>query len=241
MSTALPPVRGRRVPNGSPRALTLAAVVLLAAVLAVLLIGSFSNSSSPTISGSGVAATQTRSLPHFRSVDVTGFSNLTVQAGTRQSVVVSADDNIVGRITTRVVSGNLVIGNKPGSYTVTTPVVVHVVIPSVAALALEGTGHMTASGIHTGELTLSLAGFGTIHASGSATRLRVTLSGEGVAELAQLTARDATAVIDGNGEIRLTATNSLSATISGSGEIRYRGTPAHLTRSVTGSGVIGPG
>ena len=171
---------------------------------------------------------------------MTGFSDLLVQAGPRQSVAVTADDNIVGRITTRVVSGNLVIGNKPGSYSVKTPVVVHVVMPSAAAFALAGTGDMTISGIHTGSLTLSLAGVGTIRASGSAARLDVTLSGAGDAELKQLTARDAMAVIAGTGEIGLTATNSLSATINGSGEIRYRGNPRHVTTSVSGSGSVAP-
>jgi Putative auto-transporter adhesin, head GIN domain len=114
--------------------------------------------SSTTITGSRVAASQTRSLPQFRSVDVTGFSDLLVQAGPRQSVAVTADDNIVGRISTRVVSGDLVIGNKPGSYSVKTPVVVHVVMPSAATFALAGTGGMTIAGIHAGALTLSLAG-----------------------------------------------------------------------------------
>ncbi len=238
MSTALTPIGRRQVRRGPLTAWSFFA--LLAAALVAVLIGSdLFSGSTPTLTGSGVALTQTRRLPPFGSVDVTGLTNLTVQVGPRQSVVVRADDNIVSRITTRVVSGKLVIGNKPGRYSVRTPIEVRLAVPSLGALTLEGSGDINARGIHAGALNVSLAGFGTIRASGTAASLHVTLSGAGDAQLDQLTARDATAVITGDGEVLLTATNSVNATITGNGTIRYRGDPRHVTSSVTGSGAIG--
>ncbi len=239
MSTSSTPVHPHPAERRLPVVLSSLLALVLAAVLAVLVIDH--HSGTATIVGSGVPSTQARSVPPFTSVDVTGISNLSLRIGARQSVIVRADDNIVGRVTTRVVSGTLVIGNKPGSYSTKTPILARVVVPSVAALTLDGLGSMAADGIDGGVLTVSLNGLGSIRASGTAKRLHVTINGEGGAQLAALRARDATAVVDGNGEITLTATGSLSATVHGNGAISYLGHPRQVTSSVTGNGQINPG
>ena len=75
-------------------------------------------------------------------------------------------------------------------------------------------------------------------AAGAATRLDVTINGDGKARLSQLTARDARAVVSGSGLIQVTATTSLDAAVPGSGTIIYRGNPPQVTTSVTGSGTV---
>jgi len=237
MSISAERVRGPRLRRGLQLALTSVAV-LLAAILAVHLIG---HHSKATFVGSGGPAAQTRSLPPFVSVYMTGISSLSLQIGSRQSVVVSADNNLLGRITTRVVSDTLVVGNKPGSYSVKTPIVVRVTVPSALSLTLDGEGDITASGIHQSALTLALDGVGTIWANGTATRLHLTIDGAGDAQLEPLTARDATVVINGDSQARLTATNSLSTTIAGNGSVSYLGNPPHVTSTVTGDGRVSRG
>src|SRR4051794_13197069 len=59
--------------------------------------------------GSGVAATQTRALPAFSSIDLAGSNRVTIHAGARQSVVVRGDDNLLARVTTDVRGGRLAI------------------------------------------------------------------------------------------------------------------------------------
>ena len=83
-----------------------------------------------------------------------------------------------------------------------------------------------------------LAGSGVLRASGTATRLDVTLSGSGDAQLEQLAARDVHAVVTGSGRILVTTTKSLDAAVPGSGVIVYSGNPAHVTTNVTGSGAV---
>jgi hypothetical protein len=51
-------------------------------------------------------------------------------------------------------------------------------------------------------------------------------------------AHNATAAVSGDGSIMLTATRSVSASISGSGTILYGGSPAHVSKAITGSGTI---
>ena len=178
----------------------------------------FHASSTPAGTGSGVAKSQARALPPFTTVDLVGANNVVVHVGRKQSVIVQADSNLLGRVTTRVRAGTLLIGTTPGDLSAKTPMFVAVSMPALDALKLEGAGNITATG--------------------TATKLDVTLSGAGNTFLRQLVARDARAVLSGDGNIALTATRSLAATLSGRGTVFYSGNPPHVTRTITGSGVI---
>jgi hypothetical protein len=222
------------------RALAGVLVVVLIAVGGLLLVrydvlqGS---SSSDALQGSGVAATQTRSLASFSGVELAGSNTVTIRAGSTQSIVVHADDNLLGRVTTGVRGGSLVIGNS-GSYKTESPMSVEITVPSLETLTLSGSGTVTADAVRSQQLRVTLSGSGVVRASGAVTRLDVSLDGSGDVQLEDLVARDAKAVLNTSGRILVSATNSLEASVRGSGVIVYGGNPAHVTTSVTGSGVI---
>jgi len=217
----------------------LAFLAVLAAVT-VWLPGCGTGSSGTTVQGSGIAATQTRAVAGFNRLDLAGSSMVTVVVGGRQSVVVHADSNLLGRVTTHVVGGTLLIGTT-GSFTTRTSMSVDITVPTLAAVTLSGSGQLSVSGISTPVLTVSLPGSGAMDASGTVTRLDVTLGGSGLAQLDQLTARDVHAVVSGSGLIRVTATASLDASVPGEGAIVYGGNPPRVITSVTGVGAVTPG
>ena len=172
--------------------MALGGLVLIAILIALLVDRTFfQGSSSPTGTGSGVAATQARSLPPFTGVELAGDNNVVVQVGAGQSVIVHADSNLLGRVTTRVRAGRLVIGTTPGNLSAKTPMFVAVSLPSLDRLTLQGDGNIAVSGIKSQKLTVGLPGSGNIEATGTTTKLDVTISGEGTALLRQLIARDA--------------------------------------------------
>ncbi len=221
--------------------MALVGLLLAAIVIALLVVRILHSSSSPAGTGSGVAATQSRSLPPFTGVDLAGANNVTVRVGTRQSVIVHADRNLLGRVTTRVQAGSLVIGTIPGPLNAKSPMFVAVSLPSIDRLALPGDGNISVTGINSRSLTLALPGSGTVTATGITTRLHVTISGTGTALLSGLLARDAQAALSGDGSIILTATHRVDASVSGSGTIVYGGNPPLVTKAVTGSGTIAGG
>jgi hypothetical protein len=141
-------------------------------------------------------------------------------------------------VATRVDAGTLVIGNTKGSFSARTPMTVTISVPALTALRLSGSGSVVAHAVSAGRLTVDLSGSGIVRAGGSVTRLEVALGGSGQAELLDLAARRVRAVVGGSGEIATTVSETLDATISGSGTIRYAGNPAHVSRRVTGSGII---
>ncbi|MGZ8717029.1 MAG: GIN domain-containing protein [Gaiellaceae bacterium] len=173
----------------------------------------------------------------FDRFELAGDAGVTIHVGEDRSVVVSADDNLLGRVTTAVRHGTLVVGTI-GNYTAKTPMTVAVGVPTLDALVLSGDGLVNADGIDTARLAVLLSGDGALGAAGGAGRLVVRRRGAGAAQLQQLVARDVRATLSGDGQILVTATRSLHASVSGTGTIVYAGNPAHVTRSITGTGTI---
>ena len=235
--TSAPHRGGHAAHRSQPSLITgLAAVVVLAVIGLVLVIRS-SRPPGTGVQGSGIAATQTRAVGQFSGLDLAGSSPVTVVVGAPQSVVVHADSNLLGNVTTRVVSGTLVVGTT-GSFSTHSPMSVDVSVPALTALHLSGSGLMSVTGIKAPALTVTLSGSGMLTATGTATRLDVTLDGSGQAQLYQLTASRAHAVLSGSGVIQVTATTSLDAAVSGSGVVFHGGNPPRVTTSVTGSGAV---
>jgi hypothetical protein len=216
----------------------IAVFALLAFGLALLVHGG--GSSGKGTQGSGIAATQARSVGEFGGLELAGSNTVTVTAGAPQSVVVHADSNLIADVTTRVVGGNLVI-DTTGGFTTHSPMNVEVTVPSLTVVKLSGSGRISVTGIKVPRLDVTLSGSGLLTAAGTATQLYVTLAGSGEAQLYQLTADDAHAIVSGSGLIQVTATRTLDAAVPGSGAIFYDGNPAQVTTSVTGSGAVIPG
>jgi Putative auto-transporter adhesin, head GIN domain len=198
-----------------------------------------SSSSSGTVEGSGVSASQTRALPPFSGVELAGSSVVAITVGGTQSVVVHADDNLIDRVTTRVSDGRLVIGTR-GSFKTNASMRVDVTVSKLNLLELSGSGVVDAEKVRAQAFTVALPGSGVVRANGSVERLDISLPGSGDAQLDGLAARDVKADLPGSGRILVQATRSLDAGVSGSGSIVYTGNPPHVTTSVTGSGAITP-
>jgi putative autotransporter adhesin-like protein len=226
------------------RWLLLMGLAFLAGGLGVALLYQFDvvgGSSGPTTEGSGVPATQARHVAPFHGVELAGANNILIHVGGKRSVVVKADDNLIHRVTTTVQSGELVVANRPGSFTTKSPMSVDVTVPTLTTLRLSGSGNLVVDGIDAGSLKVSLPGSGTLTGSGTATRLDVTIDGSGMVQFTRLVAGDARAAVNGSGTIFLTATDSLAASVAGSGAIVYAGNPSNVTKSVSGSGAISGG
>jgi Putative auto-transporter adhesin, head GIN domain len=237
MAVTSPPQRSDRPEQHVQPSLIVAviAVLVLGAIGVALALRGGHSSSGSGIQGSGVAATQTRAVPTFTSLYLAGGNEVSVVVGAPRSVVVHADTNLISHVTTRVAAGTLIIGDT-GSYTSHSPMYVEVSVPSLTALNLSGDGQLSVTGISAPQLTVTVSGSGLLSASGTVTRLDVTLRGDGMAELSQLSARDVHALLAGSGLIKVNATSSLNASVPGTGLIIYTGNPSHVVTSVPGSG-----
>jgi hypothetical protein len=217
---------------------------LAAAVLAGLAIGLVaarepSQERSSADDGSGHAVAVSRHVAPFTGVALAGANLVTVRVGAPQAVVVRGDDNLVGRVTTKVQRGELVIGNR-GSFRTKAPMSVDVTVPTLDSLALGGSGQIVVEGVNAPSFAVALPGSGSLFVSGTTGRLDARLAGSGQMQLGELTSRDATVAIGGSGTVLVNVTRSLDASVSGSGVVAYFGGPPSVTTHVTGSGTVAP-
>jgi Putative auto-transporter adhesin, head GIN domain len=218
----------------------LATVVVLAGTIVVLFAADDSQNGSMSttdIGGSGIAATQRRTVPSFTAVDLAGSNAVTVSIGERQAVVVRADDNLIDFVTTDVQRGILVLGTA-GSFTARSPMTVDVTVPTLDTVVLSGSGIVIVEGMTGEHVAVRVPGSGVLGMSGTVERLDVSLSGSGDVRLQELIARDVAATLSGSGRLQVHATRSLDASVPGSGVIMYDGEPTSVTSDVSGSGVI---
>lgn len=194
---------------------------------------------SVPVRGSGVAVSETRTLPSFTAVELAGSMEVSVRIGAPVSVVVHADDNLLGHVRTSVRSGALVI-ETTGSFSARAPMSVSVVVPSLTGVTLSGSGNLVVDGVDASSFTASLPGSGTMHVAGRTQQLDVSLPGSGQMSMSGLIARSVQAQLSGSGQILVHATDSLDAEVSGSGSVRYAGSPPQVTSAVTGSGTVQP-
>ena len=113
----------------------------------------------------------------FTGVDLAGANNVIVQVGSRQSVIVHADNNLLKRVTTRVRSGRLVIGTTPGNLSAKSPDVRggERALPRRPPAPGRRKHHRDRG--QQPEPDRALPGSGNIDATGSTTKLDVTISG----------------------------------------------------------------
>ena len=216
----------------------LAVVGALAVVVVLLVADGREGGPGSTTRGSGVPATERREVAPFAAVELAGTNAVAIRVGAPRSVEVTADDNLVGRVTTVVRDGRLVVDDR-GSFTTKAAMHVVVSLPSLDHVVLSGDGAVTVHGVAGADFRAELTGDGTLVVTGSAERVLAVLAGDGTLDLRELVAVDAAAELRGTGMLRMHATATLDAALSGTGTIQYRGDPTVTVRN-TGTGIVVP-
>ena len=200
-----------------------------------------SSAAEPTRSGSGKAATEVRTVAAFESIKLSGAIDLELRIGPQLHVEISADDNLLRYVTTKVKNKTLTVelDRNPGeSIQSKAPMRAVITAPSVTAVAVLGSGDAVVSGVTGDQFTMAVSGSGSVRASGAAKRVQAAIDGSGEISSKDVTASSATVAIHGSGTISVHAKDAVTAAISGSGDVEVYGKPANVTRVVDGSGEV---
>lgn len=186
----------------------------------------------------GPTRTEARTVSHFTKVELSGSGQVIIEQTGSESLTVEAGENVLPNLTSEVVAGTLVLGTKHATaLPPDTPIVYHLTVKSLTALAVSGSGQVTAPGITTDSLSSDISGSGTITVGGSAPEQRLTISGSGNYEGGDLAGKAVLAEISGSGSAVVNVSDTLKVTISGSGTLTYSGNPTVQT-DISGSGSV---
>jgi len=238
-------------------------IAVLVVVLAVALVatGCISMSGRTTIEGSGVAATETRTISEFTGIAIEGSGKAIVHFGEEPSIVVDADDNLLAYIETEVEGGTLHLRlrhpEKRVSFRARSPLRFTITTPSINAFSIAGSGSANCADLNTEEFTIdiagsgrvvlddmmcgvleiNIAGSGDVRMSGVAETQSIDIAGSGDVAAGDLRTEKTRIDIAGSGDVTVWATERLRVSVAGSGDVRYYGSPS-LSKSVDGVGKI---
>jgi hypothetical protein len=190
------------------------------------------------IRGSGVFKTESREVTTFSSIAFKSVGKLKIQQNGKESLTISAEDNILPILESRVSDQTLFISNvNESSINPTKPIEFVVEVKSLENLNVDGVGSIEAKDIQGKRLSVSLDGVGSVAIAGNVDVLELNLDGVGSFNGEDLNAKQATVRNKGVGSAVVNVSEELNATVLGIGSIEYIGSP-QVKESIKGMGAI---
>jgi hypothetical protein len=195
------------------------------------------------LSGPASAESETRTTGPFHAVNFSGSWNVDVRVGKENSVVIEGKKDIISKVKTEVVDGELRVGLESGIFSLfghndLGNLTAHITSPDLTAFVLNGSGKGDIDGLTTGMTRITLDGSGDIKAKGKLDSLALVVNGSGTADLSALEAAKASATINGSGGATIDPRETLSAMINGSGQVNYLREGVKVTSVIHGSGMV---
>jgi hypothetical protein len=190
----------------------------------------------------GPETSETREAAAFDAIEMSGAARLEITVGQPLSVVVEGRQRMVDRVETEVRDHTLYITAKPNGWIISRGkprITIHVSVPQLVALKLEGGNDVHMSGFTGGAANINVAGATRLKAEGQLEQLTVHMAGAGHADLSRLIADQAKVTVDGVGSVVVHSKDTLDATMNGVGAILYTGTPRQVSTRMNGLGTIG--
>ena len=231
------------------------------AVISLLLTATISSCSEDEIVGQGAIIVKELALAPIASVDMRIAGNVTLLQGDNQTITVTGRNNIIDRLTTRVINGSWDISLGKGKYTYDRLEIV-IVVPNIQDIILSGSGTILIEDfVDQGNMKLSLSGSGNItiqniegpetldvdiKGSGSididglfaeVSQMSVDISGSGNLDGYNVSSKNCVVNISGSGSSKIMVEDHLDVNITGSGVVYYKGQP-DISTDITGSGRV---
>ena len=188
------------------------------------------------VKGSGKAKTESRTVTAFSKVEVAGEGNVEITIGTTPSVEITTDDNLLPLITTKVDGDTLKIEQKK-PLAPKAGVKIKIVTTSLTELAMAGSLETTIANLNEKSLKCTIAGSGSLKATGTATTQEFTVAGSGKFNCLGLKGEDVKVEVAGSGTANVSASKTLKVEIAGSGDVSYVGEPT-IEKDIAGSGSV---
>ena len=188
------------------------------------------------------AAEQTRDVAVFQSITSQGAFQVTVNAGQKQSVVLSGSDTALARIETKVVDNTLVLSTSERKHSNQDDKVrISINVETLKQFQMEGAGKTELNNLSGERFRLSYQGVGLLKANGKVQTLIIQAEGVGSINTRDLNAQHVDVSLEGVGSVQVRATESLRAKVDGIGSLTYYGKPSRISKSVDGIGKVSAG
>jgi hypothetical protein len=227
--------------------------------LAALALASTAACSTTSLVGSGTAKTELRAIEAVRGLELLLPARVELTQGATESLAITADDNVLPEIESRVERGVLKLAFRgPLNLRTSTPIRIALSVKAMESITISGSGDVHSGPIRSEKLAITINGSGDAvlgsfdgerleasirgsgdvsAASGRVGSLEVSIAGSGDVKVSGLQADRVKVGIAGSGDARVWARETLTVRVAGSGDVRYFGDP-EVDKAILGSGRV---
>ncbi len=187
---------------------------------------------------------ETRTVGEFSRLSYGVSGDLHLTQGNENSVVIEADEETLGDITTEVRGDKLIIRHKDNSWWNwgdSKKATIYVTMKNIEGISVAGSGNLIAKNkLSANDLDLSVSGSGDLTADIEVKNLLdVSASGSGDMMIRGI-CKNFDSSVSGSGRInaKLRINEDAKMSISGSGKIEAEGTSKSVTAKISGSGSV---
>jgi len=190
------------------------------------------------IRGSGNVTREVREMGEFTAINISGLGEVMITQGEGEHLSVETDDNLQEIVTSETRGDTLYLGIKPGAMVrEATRIRFAVTVTDLERLTISGAAEVRVPELRAETLTVDNSGVGAVTIAGFVEEQRVTLTGAGSYDGAELVSERATVTISGMGDVVVRVAEQLDANLSGTGSIEYIGDP-EVHQQVSGIGEV---
>lgn len=208
--------------------------------------------------GSGEIISETRPVSGFTAVELNDIGTLIIEQGSKESLEVIAEDNIIKYLKSDVYGRNLRLSvDDFVSIDPTEEIVFYLTVKNLERVEISGLGNIEIEALKTSSLdlkisgagsanigdlqadslNLEISGVGNVEIGGSVEDQQIELSGAGNYNADGLKSNKARIEISGTGKAVLWVENELNVDLSGMGNLQYYGSP-NLSTEISGVGTV---
>lgn len=212
--------------------------ILIVALTGLLVACRSAGDSIETIRGSGNVTTEARDVSGFTSVSLQGMGQVVIDQAGSESLTITADDNFLPYIETRVRGRQLIISTRNHTvFTNVTDLTYHVTVNTLDSVELDGLGSIQVSHLDADKWRVDLAGGGSITVSGKVDAQTIEMNGAGAYTADALASREAVVRHSGAGLVVVQVSEQLDVRIDGVGTVEYIGSPT-VKQTINGLGMV---
>ena len=232
------------------------AVALLAAVFCTL--AATAQQPVTVTIGNGISTREVREIAAFNKISVFGPFEVRLVSGNAGKIVVEAEKNLTGLVSTEVEGNVLTIKPQDGKLFKSSKdnkIIIKVPFETINEIAFKGSGTVSSKKQVQNDLVIKLEGSGSIDLNvasnvteaillgsgnitigGKTQTFKCKVVGPGVVKAQELQAAVVDVSISGSGNAEVHSNEAIKGRISGSGNVAYTGSPRDRDLKRTGTG-----
>jgi Putative auto-transporter adhesin, head GIN domain len=192
--------------------------------------------------GSGVIKEESRAVANFSQLTLALPANVTITQGATESLTISADDNLLPLMSTRVVNNALLIeGDKSRGFSTKKEIKIRLMVKSLNTIKIKGSGDVHGDQLKSDKLDIAIEGSGDVKFNAiRADEFKVGILGSGDVSIDTVESKLLESNVRGSGDVKFGSVKAgqVNISVTGSGDVGAAGSADKVLIEISGSGDV---